>query len=198
MSLNDTTNEVPYGYCHCGCGQLTKLAPYSSKRLGWIKDEPIRYINGHYSPPANERFWAKVDKSGECWEWTGTRQYSGYGVLRIHGKSIRAHRFAWELENGPIPPGMVVMHICDNPRCVRHSHLKLGTQIENVGDRGSKNRQSRGATNSRAKLTEADVTEIRRRFAHEHITKESLAADYGVDGSTIGAIVLRKTWRHVP
>ena len=198
MSLNDTTQDVPYGYCHCGCGQLAPVAPYSSKRLGWTKGRPIQYINGHYRPPISDRFWSRVDRSGDCWLWTGTIQHGGYGVLRINGKTMRAHRLAWEFEHGEIPENMVVMHICDNPRCVRVSHLRLGTQLDNIADRGSKERQSHGDTHRKAKLTEADVIAIRRRFAQGDISQVAIAAKYGVHHSTIRNIVLRVTWRHIP
>lgn len=197
-TTDDTSSEIEYGYCQCGCGQLAPIAPYTTRRLGWIKGRPIRYINGHYSRPAEERFWEKVDKSGDCWVWTGYIQRKGYGVFTINGKLIRAHRFAWELENGKIPDGMVIMHVCDNRRCVRASHLALGTQLENIKDRGEKERQVRGTRNQRAKLTEDDVAEIRRKSTCEHVTIKDIATEYGVHRSTIECIVQRKTWRHIP
>ena len=63
----------------------------------------------------SSRFWAKVDKSDECWEWTGIRGQNGYGHFRVGKEMVGAHRFAWTLENGPIPEGMSVLHRCDNP-----------------------------------------------------------------------------------
>lgn len=198
MPTKYTPGKKSTHLCECGCGQFTKFAPYSNKPAGWIKGQPTRYVNGHYRRPLAERFWEKVDKSGDCWLWTGTIQHSGYGVLKIDGKTIRAHRCAWELENGPIPDGMVVMHICDNRRCVRVAHLELGTQLANIADRGTKGRQSRGAKSAKAKLTEADVIEIRRRYTKEYGATMALATEYGVHRSTIEAIVLRKTWRHIP
>ena len=85
-------------------------------------------------------FWAKVDKSGECWTWTGARDPRGYGRLGRGRKTLFAHRFSWEEENGPIPNGLFVCHSCDNPACVRPSHLFLGTQKDNIRDMMSKNR----------------------------------------------------------
>ena len=81
-----------------------------------------------------ERFWPKVDKSGECWLWTANKLPSGYGVFGLGGRdkgTTLAHRFAYEGANGPIPPGMVIDHLCRIPACVNPSHLEAVTQQEN-------------------------------------------------------------------
>lgn len=91
-----------------------------------------------------ERFWAKVDKTGECWLWRGFRNKGGYGLVYYPslGQKIEgAHRIAWKLINGGIPHGMCVLHHCDNPTCVRPDHLWIGTRAENNSDRDAKGRQ---------------------------------------------------------
>src|SRR5262245_21374375 len=93
-------------------------------------------------------FWAKVHKRQErdgCWEWTAHTTTTGYGQFRYQGRLWRAHRAAWLLACGPIPPGpghhgTVVMHRCDNRRCVRPQHLALGTQADKVADCKAKGR----------------------------------------------------------
>lgn len=87
-----------------------------------------------------ERFWAKVRKTDGCWEWMGARRGKGYGQFYLNGRTQHAHRVAWELVHGPIPPGMQALHRCDNPPCVRPADLFLGTNHDNVLDRHSKGR----------------------------------------------------------
>jgi hypothetical protein len=103
-------------------------------------------------PPENrvktmaERFWAKVDKSGDCWLWTGGLASKGYGQVWVgFGKKCLAHRVAWELTHGTLPAhesyhGICVLHRCDNPRCVRPSHLFVGTIGDNIRDMHRKGR----------------------------------------------------------
>ena len=130
-----------------------------------------------------ERFWSKVDKSGECWIWLGSRfGPDGYGAFAINAKNQGAHRVSWELTNGPIPKGLMICHTCDNRPCVRPDHLFLGTALENWHDMDRKNR--RGHPGMR-KLTLDLVATIRHRYAAGGISVRKLAKEYGVNHSTI-------------
>lgn len=80
----------------------------------------------------------------ECWEWVASGDSDGYGQLMVGKRMKKAHRVAWELANGPIPDGSFVCHHCDNPSCVRPSHLFLGSNSENMRDMVRKGRLNGG------------------------------------------------------
>lgn len=84
---------------------------------------PLRDVEG--------RFWAKVDRTGECWLWMATNNPKGYGQVRVDGRLHLAHRFAYEMEFGPIPGGNHIDHMCHIPACVNPAHLRPVTNAEN-------------------------------------------------------------------
>jgi hypothetical protein len=140
-------------------------------------------------------FWPKVDTSGECWLWTGTL-VSGYGTFWMAGRQFYAHRIAWELTYGPIPNGLWVLHNCpdgDNRRCCNPAHLFLGTHTDNMRDMVGKGRHRAG----RAKVTPAQVREMRDRYAAGGVFLRELAAEYGISTSQVFTIVRRQEWRGV-
>ena len=90
-------------------------------------------MNGTRKPrtTTEERFWARVDKSGTCWKWQGSSS-QGYGSFSADGRTVRAHRYAYELTVGPIPHGLVLDHLCRVRSCVNPAHLEPVTNVENV------------------------------------------------------------------
>ena len=86
------------------------------------------------------RFWSKVKKTKDCWNWNGAKFSSGYGAFWLNGKNKSAHRVSWELTNGQIPDGKLVCHTCDISACVNPNHLFLGTWKGNMEDRDKKGR----------------------------------------------------------
>lgn len=152
--------------------------------------------------PLVERFWKYVGppEPNGCILWTGATNVGGYGVLNPkvpNGTNIIATRFAYELLIGPIPPGLFALHVCDTPKCVNVFHLFLGGHEENMKDKISKGRQARGEGSAAAKLTEAQVREIRQTYVPYEVTCIMLAKQYGVSVATIMAIVKGRQWKHV-
>ncbi len=140
-----------------------------------------------------ERFWSKVDKSGDCWEWTAGKQKSGYGRFKVNGKQKRAHRYVLELEGVDIPSDMCVCHTCDNPGRVNPDHLWLGTIAENQRDMAEKGRSTLGRRSPLAKLTETDVRWIRQLGA----SNAKVGKCFGVVNSHISRIRRGQSWSHI-
>jgi hypothetical protein len=156
-----------------------------------------------------ERFWskvAKIDDDNSCWLWKGTIRKNGYGQFSIGnphfgGRTILAHRMAYELAVAPIAPGEQINHHCDNPPCCRPSHLYAGNAQDNMDDimaRGRAVRYDRsGSSNPRARLTEAEVLEIRRRY-NQGDTRSALAAAFGISRGALDHITSGRHWKHLP
>lgn len=78
------------------------------------------------------RFWAKVDKTKDCWLWTAARDPNGYGRFRLNAHTVKAHRFAYTILVGPIPDGLTLDHLCKVRHCINPAHLEPVTHQENL------------------------------------------------------------------
>jgi hypothetical protein len=175
-------------------------------------------------------FWGRVDKGGPivvgmktpCWIWMGARDgHHGYGHVWLQGRRAGwAHRVAWTLVRGEPPDGLWVLHRCDNPACVRPSHLFLGDVRANAEDMIRKRRgiwqgsradewrakvraayrgpvtPLRGEASPRAKLTDDAVRKIRAERARG-VPLKVLAARYGVSIFAVSRAANRQLWTHV-
>lgn len=143
------------------------------------------------------KFWAKVNKTDDCWEWTastasGYGQY-GYKLGKWDYKIIQAHRYSWILHNGAIPKDLHVCHHCDNRKCVRPEHLFLGTRNENMADMVSKGRSNQGERHPLARITAQDAREI---FVSD-LPKQKLAERYGIIPAHVVQIQTFRRWQSV-
>jgi DNA-binding CsgD family transcriptional regulator len=158
---------------------------------------------GHYVRtkfrPISERLFAKVNKTRTCWEWTGSVGQMGHGQIMADRNTsptrhlLSTHRVSWEIHIGPIPDGLCVLHKCDNPRCVRPSHLFLGTKADNTADMLRKQREARGVDLPQAKLTEKQVLAIRSAEGPQ----SAIAKRYGISQSLVSNIRRRVYWKHL-
>jgi len=167
-------------------------------------------------PPTDmtTRFWRYVKKKRRCWEWVGCVGQDGYGKFQVprcfswdeNMHTVRAHRLAWFIATGEWPAaGKQVLHKCDNPLCVRFSHLRLGTHQDNMRDMVKKGRSAGqqgtwngGATPETAwqtKLSWKKARRIREEFSRGGVTKVQLGLKYGVTDCTIRDIVQGRTWK---
>ena len=131
-----------------------------------------------------------------CWTWIGAKTKFGYGVAWMGGMTTSAQRVAWYIEKGEWPMHNAC-HVCDNPSCVRLTHLFDGDDIANMQDMKNKNRSLKGSNANSAKLTEVKVVEIRSKY-NAGSTQRALAKEYGVTQPTIGYAVRGDTWKHIP
>lgn len=152
--------------------------------------------------PLRQRFWSKVLLTDGCWLWLAQRQQLthtksglGYGCFSYYSKTLKrksinmhAHRVAWTLTHGEIPPGLSVLHHCDNMACVRPDHLFLGTQKDNVRDMVAKGRRPLIVSNST--LTADQIRAIRADPRRHHL----IAADYGLKRMAVFHIKHRMTF----
>src|SRR6266852_6906861 len=78
------------------------------------------------------KFWKRVRRTDTCWVWTGARSSGGYGQIRLRYSLWYTHRLSWVMAKRPLILGQLIMHKCDNPSCVRPSHLVIGSQVDNM------------------------------------------------------------------
>lgn len=145
-----------------------------------------------------ERLVARIPESG-CWLYLGPLSKSGYGKVTVDDqKTVRAHRWSWELRFGPIPEGMLVCHRCDVRSCINPDHLFLGTPTDNMLDMSRKGRSKKqnGSLNVCAKLDEEKVVEVRA-LAAAGERGIAIARRFGISDSNVSMIVKGISWKHV-
>jgi hypothetical protein len=184
-------SPVAYGFCHCGCGQKTRLAHRNFYQRGWIKGEPLRFISGHNAARtgtglALDDGYVERDCGyrSPCWVWTYGHDPNGYGMKRVGRTNRRAHVVLWEREHGPVPAGRQLDHLCRNRTCVNPDHLEPVTHAENC---------RRGA---QAILSKDDVRVIRARIDRGE-GNQIIASDFGVTHYCISDIRRGKSWRGI-
>lgn len=144
-------------------------------------------------------FWEKVrrQRDDQCWPWLASTTRNGYGQVRADGRNQKAHRLSYTEARGEIPLGMVVMHTCDNRRCVNPNHLRLGTPRENNKDRDIKGRQvsKRGEAHGMSKLRENQAAEIVALRSEINRRVSDFAVRFGVSKTTVRDLLAGRSWK---
>lgn len=168
-----------------------------ARKIGKVKEYPCeiclkpcikKYSKAFCSDKC--RFFSHVEVTAQCWFWTSAKNIRGYGQTNYKEyKKIGAHRLSYILFIGPIEDDKFVCHSCDNPSCVRPSHLWLGTTQDNKEDQIKKGR-------SGIKLTKADVIQIRKLY-DQGVGSQKIAYMFSVTCGTISNIAKRRIWKHI-
>jgi hypothetical protein len=178
--------DVPYGYCHCGCGIKTSIAKWTAPRDHMVKGEPRMFRAGHQR---RNTFGYTVDVESGCWVWHGHFNTFGYGQFSCGPiKNVLAHRHIYEQLRGPIPEGTELHHLCANRRCVNPDHLQPLTRKQH---RPTFSKPGPFPIWNKV-LTDADVAEIR--TLRGQVTQEILGKRFGVCQAHISRIQLGKVW----
>lgn len=139
--------------------------------------------------------WAHVGHINDCWQYKGrTFVKSGngactYGQVKYNGKTMRAHRVAWELCIGAIPAGNYICHACDNPLCLNPWHLFVGTAMDNNRDKMQKGRHraAKGEKNGNSTLSDANAV-LAANMARAGVPQKVVAARFGVSPSLVSLL----------
>ena len=155
--------------------------------------------------PLERRFAERLPESqtaAGCLEWRGTVAADGYGAIASggnHSRTLRAHRVSWEIWNGPVPPGLCVLHRCDNRACVNVAHLFLGTVADNNADRSRKGRTNRnglprprGERSATSKISDVERECIRVMAALRVFPQAQIARWFGVSPQLVSLLVWRR------
>ena len=142
-----------------------------------------------------------AEPNSGCWLWLGGLHMTGYGIVhksKTNTRQTLAHRFSYEMANGPISPEICVLHKCDTRPCVNPNHLFLGDRVDNAKDRDEKGRninrvrQEHGSS----KLADADVLEIRNAALPRGALKQFWESK-GISKATYYSIRSGRTWKHL-
>lgn len=140
------------------------------------------------------RLEAQTTKTDTCWLFTGYRRNGKHGAISVHDRPVYVHQLSYAINKGPIPKGVVIRHGCDVSNCWRPEHLTDGTQLQNIGDMIERGRAVApprivGERHHKVTLSDAQVAEIRRRWAEHPADQRALGQEYGVSQSTIWRLV---------
>jgi hypothetical protein len=126
----------------------------------------------------------------------GETDKDGYRRLSVQGTGVRAHRYVWIMMRGPIPPGLVVRHKCDNPPCINIDHLELGTVKQNAQDMMERGRFVPKPINL-TKLSELQAFEVVL-LLKDGAKPLDIAEHLGVRLNVVKDIKRGRTWKNIP
>lgn len=154
-----------------------------------LSDGSAKRVRRLTPPQIVERFWDRVEIKGpyDCWEYKGNHT-AGYGLVRIWGRRLPAHRLAFMLVNGELAEADFVCHKCDNPPCCNPRHLFRGNGSLNMQDAANKRRFRK------SKLSLEDVKNLLLKYETGHYSQTELAELFNVPAPHVNSIIKKRTW----
>jgi hypothetical protein len=197
ISLSETRLHGSLSWeCECTCGSKKVIRGDMLKLGKSFSCGCMRYIRR----PIEETFWEKVkivEDDDSCWEWMRDKNKDGYGEVAYNKRKYIASRLAYEITYGKFDKNLCVLHKCDNPPCVRPSHLFLGTNKQNSEDMVLKDRNKKGELINTSKLKEKDVLSIVELIKLGTYNQTEISKLFSVSPDTISLINSRKIWKHL-
>jgi hypothetical protein len=179
--MSNLDDSIPYGLCHCGCGETTNISTRTTANRWLKKGVPLTYRKGHDKRKYSTIAQYEVDPITGCWNWQHAITPQGYGITRTSNrKSVLAHTLFYERVHGAVPEGRELDHLCRNPRCCNPTHLEAVTHAEN-------SRRGR-----QAKITKEQVGLIRN-LLKTH-SPSDVAKCFGVSYACVYMIKRERTW----
>lgn len=180
-----------------GCEGKYYGSSYCNKHyLRWKFHRDLNHVRCARYESMQEAYEAQVIKSDDCWGWNGSIDDFGYGLLTLRRVKMRAHRFSYEYQIGPIPEGIFVCHKCDHPACTNPSHLFLGTNQENIHDCVKKDRHARGERSGHSKITQEQAVLIKTLLA-QGSRMINIVHEHNFTYSTVSGIKSGRSWKHI-
>lgn len=173
--------DVPFGYCHCGCGNKTPLSTRTQARRGLVSGQPRQFLRGHCNRRPEPRPGYRIEDRGyktPCWIWQGCIDVNGYG--KTVGQP--AHHLYYKRAHGPFPEGLEPDHLCRVRSCVNPNHVEAVTHAVNC------------QRSSRSKLSMEAAREIRTFYA-QGLSQQSIANTMQVSKSAIKHVLHGRSWR---
>lgn len=200
------TCTIPYGYCHCGCGQKTPLADRTATALKWKRGFPIRFVKGHYIRLANPKPPNQIDDilaryklkdcgyDTLCWIWTQYIDKKGYGKVKLEGTTVFVHRLFYEQEFGSVDVSHTekqLHHLCRVKSCCNPRHMVLIDTITHCKLHNPKGLPKKKVNRGTHPLRIPDDVrrQVRELYAQPNETLSTVAKYFNISGSSVHRIV---------
>ena len=186
-------DNIPEGYCQCGCGLLAPLAPHNDSARGWKKDKPRKYVHGHNSHRSSLPAFEEQDAgyATPCWIGRGSKTSTGYCRPSVNGRKVLLHRFYYEREFGSLSPDTPLHHLCERKDCCNPYHLVAMTPSQH-----SLEHSRYGEDHPNTYLTLEDARTVKKLLDAGH-SQVAVSTQTGIALHIIHDIARKRSWKRI-